>query len=204
MPQLTESQAQESAAIASISNQGLNVANCLKPPYRAPHHTASAPALVGGGSNPKPGEISLAHNGTLFLDELPEFDRKVLEVLREPLETGHITISRAAGQVDLPARFQLVAAMNPCPCGYLGDNSRRCHCTSEQVMRYRARVSGPLLDRIDMHLEVPRISHEVLRKGSPQGEESSASIRARVVAAHNRALVRSGNSNSALTAKESK
>ena len=125
---------------------------------------------MGGGSNPKPGEISLAQNGTLFLDGLPEFDRKVLEVLREPLETGHITISRAAGQ----------------------------------VMRYRARVSGPLLDRIDMHLEVPRISHEVLRKGSPQGEESSASIRARVVAAHNRALVRSGKSNSALTGKEAK
>ncbi|MBK8816493.1 MAG: YifB family Mg chelatase-like AAA ATPase [Methylococcaceae bacterium] len=204
LPQLTEKQAQESAAIASISDQGLNVANWLKPPYRAPHHTASAPALVGGGSNPKPGEISLAHNGTLFLDELPEFDRKVLEVLREPLETGHITISRAARQVDFPARFQLVAAMNPCPCGYLGDASGRCHCTSEQVIRYRARVSGPLLDRIDMHLEVPRISHEVLRKGSPQGEESSASIRQRVVAARNRAIARSGKANAGLSAKEVK
>jgi magnesium chelatase family protein len=204
LPQLTEQQAQESAAIASISDCGLNVTNWLKPPYRAPHHTASAPALVGGGSNPKPGEISLAHNGTLFLDELPEFDRKVLEVLREPLETGHITISRAARQVDFPARFQLVAAMNPCPCGYLGDSSGRCHCTSEQVMRYRARVSGPLLDRIDMHLDVPRISHEVLRKGSPEGEESSTAIRARVVAARNRALARSGKANSALTAKEVK
>jgi len=204
LPQLTEQQAQETAAIASISDQGLNVANWLKPPYRAPHHTASAPALVGGGSNPKPGEISLAHNGTLFLDELPEFDRKVLEVLREPLETGHITISRAARQVDFPARFQLVAAMNPCPCGYLGDASGRCHCTSEQVMRYRSRVSGPLLDRIDMHLEVPRISHEVLRKGSPQGEETSIRIRARVVAARNRALARSGKANAALTAKEVK
>jgi magnesium chelatase family protein len=204
LPQLTERQAQETAAIASISDQGLNVANWLKPPYRAPHHTASAPALVGGGSNPKPGEISLAHNGTLFLDELPEFDRKVLEVLREPLETGHITISRAARQVDFPARFQLIAAMNPCPCGFLGDASGRCHCTSEQVMRYRARVSGPLLDRIDMHLDVPRIPHEVLRKGSPQGEETSASIRARVVAARNRALARSGKANSALTAKEVK
>jgi len=204
LPQLTEQQAQESAAIASISDQGLNVANWLKPPYRAPHHTASAPALVGGGSNPKPGEISLAHNGTLFLDELPEFDRKVLEVLREPLETGHITISRAARQVDFPARFQLVAAMNPCPCGFLGDSSGRCHCTSEQVMRYRARVSGPLLDRIDMHLDVPRISHEVLRKGSPEGEETSAAIRARVVAARNHALARRGKANSALTAKEVK
>ena len=204
LPQLTEQQAQESAAIASISDQGLNVANWLKPPYRAPHHTASAAALVGGGSNPKPGEISLAHNGTLFLDELPEFDRKVLEVLREPLETGHITISRAARQVDFPARFQLLAAMNPCPCGFLGDASGRCHCTSEQVMRYRARVSGPLLDRIDMHLEVPRVSHEILRKGSPEGEETSASIRQRVISARNRALLRSGKANSALTAKEVK
>jgi len=204
LPQLTEQQAQETAAIASISDQGLDVANWLKPPYRSPHHTASAAALVGGGSNPRPGEISLAHNGTLFLDELPEFDRKVLEVLREPLETGHITISRAARQVDFPARFQLVAAMNPCPCGFLGDASGRCHCTSEQVMRYRARVSGPLLDRIDMHLEVPRISHEVLRKGSPEGEESSEQIRTRVVAARNLAVARSGKANSALTAKEVK
>ncbi|MEQ1530163.1 MAG: YifB family Mg chelatase-like AAA ATPase [Methylococcales bacterium] len=204
LPLLTEQQAQESAALASISDQGLDVQNWLKPPYRSPHHTASAPALVGGGGNPRPGEISLAHNGTLFLDELPEFDRKVLEVLREPLETGHITISRAARQVDFPARFQLIAAMNPCPCGYLGDSSGRCHCSSEQVMRYRARVSGPLLDRIDMHLEVPRVSHEVLRKGSPQGEESSATIRARVIAARNIALARSGKANSALTAKEVK
>jgi magnesium chelatase family protein len=204
LPQLTEQQAQETAAIASISDQGLDVANWLKPPYRAPHHTASAAALVGGGGNPRPGEISLAHNGTLFLDELPEFDRKVLEVLREPLETGHITISRAARQVDFPARFQLIAAMNPCPCGFLGDASGRCHCTSEQVMRYRARVSGPLLDRIDMHLEVPRISHEVLRKGSPDGEETSEQIRVRVVAARNLAVARSGKANSALTAKEVK
>ncbi|MBL6985494.1 MAG: YifB family Mg chelatase-like AAA ATPase [Methylobacter sp.] len=204
LPQLTEQQAQETAAIASISDKGLDVANWLKPPYRAPHHTASAAALVGGGSNPKPGEISLAHNGTLFLDELPEFDRKVLEVLREPLETGHITISRAARQVDFPARFQLIAAMNPCPCGFLGDASGRCHCTSEQVMRYRARVSGPLLDRIDMHLEVPRISHEVLRKGSPDGEESSETIRTRVVAARNIAMARCGKANSALSAKEVK
>jgi magnesium chelatase family protein len=204
LPLLSEQQAQETAAIASISDQGLDVANWLKPPYRAPHHTASAAALVGGGSNPKPGEISLAHNGTLFLDELPEFDRKVLEVLREPLETGHITISRANRQADFPARFQLIAAMNPCPCGYLGDASGRCHCTSEQVMRYRSRVSGPLLDRIDMHLEVPRISHEVLRKGSPNGEESSAQIRERVVAARNIALSRNGKANSALTAKEVK
>jgi magnesium chelatase family protein len=160
--------------------------------------------LVGGGSNPKPGEISLSHYGTLFLDELPEFDRKVLEVLREPLETGHITISRAARQVDFPARFQLIAAMNPCPCGYLGDASGRCHCSSEQVGRYRAKISGPLLDRIDMHLEVPRVPHEVLRRGSPDGEESSATIRARVVAARNLALARAGKANAALSAKEVK
>lgn len=171
---------------------------------RAPHHTASAPALVGGGSNPKPGEISLAHNGLLFLDELPEFDRKVLEVLREPLETGHITISRAARQADFPARFQLIAAMNPCPCGYLGDPSGRCHCTSEQVSRYRGKISGPLLDRIDMHIEVPRVSHEVLRKGSPEGEESSAVIRQRVIQARNIAMTRSGKANSQLTAPEVK
>jgi magnesium chelatase family protein len=204
LPLLSEQQAQESAAIASISDQLFDVANWLKPPYRAPHHTASAAALVGGGSNPRPGEISLAHNGALFLDELPEFDRKVLEVLREPLETGHITISRAARQVNFPARFQLIAAMNPCPCGYLGDSSGRCHCTSEQVMRYRARISGPLLDRIDMHLEVPRVSHEVLRNGSPQGEESSAAIRARVIAARQLAVARYGKANAILTAKEVK
>lgn len=204
LPLLNEQQAQESAAIASISDQGLDVKNWLKPPYRAPHHTASAAALVGGGSNPKPGEISLAHWGTLFLDELPEFDRKVLEVLREPLETGHITISRANRQVDFPAKFQLIAAMNPCPCGFLGDASGRCRCTSEQVARYRAKISGPLLDRIDMHLEVPRISHEILRKGSPDGEESSATIRARVTAARDLAINRSGKVNSLLNAVEVK
>ncbi|TXL15478.1 ATP-dependent protease [Methylococcaceae bacterium HT3] len=204
LPPLTEAQALESAAIVSISDTHFNASNWLKPPYRAPHHTASAPALVGGGSNPKPGEISLAHNGLLFLDELPEFDRKVLEVLREPLETGHITISRAARQADFPARFQLIAAMNPCPCGYLGDPSGRCHCTSEQVSRYRGKISGPLLDRIDMLLEVSRVSHEVLRKGSPEGEESSASIRQRVIHARNIAIARSGKVNSKLSAAEVK
>ncbi|ASF44925.1 YifB family Mg chelatase-like AAA ATPase [Methylovulum psychrotolerans] len=202
LPPLTETQAQETAALASISEQGFDVRQWLKSPFRAPHHSASAAALVGGGSNPKPGEISLAHNGTLFLDELPEFDRKVLEVLREPLETGHITISRANRQADFPARFQLIAAMNPCPCGYLGDASGRCHCTSEQVARYRGKISGPLLDRIDMHLEVPRVPHEILRKGSAQGEESSATIRARVVKARTLAVARSGKANSALSAKE--
>ncbi len=204
LPELTEQQAQETAAIASISDQGLDIGNWLRPPFRSPHHTASAAALVGGGSNPKPGEISLAHNGTLFLDELPEFDRKVLEVLREPLETGHITISRASRQADFPANFQLIAAMNPCPCGYLGDPSGRCHCTSEQVARYRGRISGPLLDRIDMHLEVPRVSLDVLRQGSAEGEESSATIKQRVVAARELAFSRCGKSNAALTAAEVK
>ncbi len=204
LPLLTEQQAQQTAAIASVSGQGFDVKNWRKPPFRAPHHTASAPALVGGGSNPKPGEISLAHNGALFLDELPEFDRRVLEVLREPLETGHITISRANRQADFPASFQLIAAMNPCPCGYLGDASGRCHCTSEQVSRYRNKISGPLLDRIDMHLEVPRVPHEVLRKGSPDGEESSLAIRERVMAARMVALNRSGKPNASLAANEVK
>jgi magnesium chelatase family protein len=146
-------------------------------PFRAPHHTASAIALAGGGSNPRPGEISLAHRGVLFLDELPEYQRQALEVLREPLETGHITISRAARQTVFPARFQLVAAMNPCPCGYAGDPDGRCHCTTEQVQRYRQRISGPLLDRIDLQLSMPRISWQQLHA---QPGEDSQSVRQRV------------------------
>jgi len=204
LPELSEQEAQETAAIASISDHGLDISKWRQPPFRAPHHTASAAALVGGGSNPKPGEISLSHHGALFLDELPEFDRKVLEVLREPLETGHITISRANRQADFPARFQLIAAMNPCPCGYLGDASGRCHCTSEQVARYRARVSGPLLDRIDMHLEVPRVPLEVLRKGTKDGEETSSMIRQRVITARAVSSKRQGKTNAALSAKEIK
>ena len=204
IPQLTEQQAQQTAAIASISDCGLDVKNWLRPPFRAPHHTASAAALVGGGSNPKPGEISLAHNGTLFLDELPEFDRKVLEVLREPLETGKITISRATRQADFPAKFQLIAAMNPCPCGYLGDASGRCHCTADQVAKYKGKISGPLLDRIDMHIEVPRVSHEVLRKGSVEGEETSTEIRKRVINARKIAVEQRGKTNSELITCRSK
>lgn len=146
----------------------------------------------------------MSHHGALFLDELPEFDRKVLEVLREPMETGHITISRANRQADFPARFQLIAAMNPCPCGYLGDASGRCRCSSEQVARYRTRISGPLLDRIDMHLEVPRVPLEVLRKGSKEGDECSQTIRQRVIAARQLAEQRQGKTNSALSAKEVK
>lgn len=202
LPALNEAQAIESATIASISDQGFSMARWRQAPFRAPHHTASAAALVGGGSNPKPGEISLAHNGVLFLDELPEFDRKVLEVLREPLETGHITISRANRQADFPARFQLIAAMNPCPCGYLGDSSGRCHCTSEQVTRYRNRISGPLLDRIDIHLEVPRVPIEALRHSSNIETETSATIRQRVTTARDIAYQRQGKLNSALNTKE--
>ena len=150
--------------------------------------------MVGGGSNPKPGEISLSHNGALFLDELPEFDRKVLEVLREPLETGRITISRAHQQVEFPARFQLIAAMNPCPCGYWGDPSGRCRCTYEQIQRYRQKISGPLLDRIDIHLEVMRMPSETMHTTHADGE-NSASIRARVTLARARALARQAKPN---------
>ncbi len=155
LPSMTQQESLETAAIRSISNLGFSVADWQQRPFRSPHHTASGVALVGGGSNPRPGEISLAHNGVLFLDELPEFDRKVLEVLREPLESGQVTISRAARQEQFPARFQLIAAMNPCPCGHLGDTSgRNCRCTGDQVARYRGRISGPLLDRIDMTIQV--------------------------------------------------
>ena len=204
LPPLTEDEALETAAIMSVTNQVIDLSNWRNPPFRAPHHTASAPALVGGGSNPKPGEISLAHNGTLFLDELPEFDRKVLEVLREPLETGHITISRAAHQANYPAKFQLIAAMNPCFCGFYGDESGKCRCTSEQIRRYRSRISGPLLDRIDIHVEVPRITHELLRNGSTQGEESSNQILHRVIKARKRAIYRWGQPNALMTAPEVK
>lgn len=200
MPPLTEAEALETAAIASISAQGLDLKQWGVRPFRAPHHTASGVALVGGGGQPRPGEISLAHHGVLFLDELPEYDRRVLEVLREPLESGRITISRAARQADFPARFQLVAAMNPCPCGYLGDSERRCACGPEQVRRYRARISGPLIDRIDLHIEVPRLAHRVLRGDAP--EESSATVRARVCAARDRQLQRAGKANSALGTRE--
>ncbi len=196
LPPMSEAEAMEAAAIASISTQGIDLNRWARRPFRAPHHTSSGVALVGGGSHPRPGEVSLATHGVLFLDELPEFSRRVLEVLREPLESGHITISRAARQADFPARFQLVAAMNPCPCGYLGDADRRCACTPEQVRRYRARVSGPLVDRIDLHIEVPRLPRKLLRATTP--EESSATVAARVAAARVRQLERTGQPNAAL------
>ncbi|MGH8397275.1 MAG: YifB family Mg chelatase-like AAA ATPase [Gammaproteobacteria bacterium] len=202
LPPMTEEEALQTAAVASISDTGFNAALWRRRPYRAPHHTASGVALVGGGSYPRPGEISLAHHGVLFLDELPEFDRHVLEVLREPLETGQIVVSRAARQAEFPARFQLIAAMNPCPCGYLGDASGRCHCTFEQVQRYRARISGPLLDRIDLHVDVPRPPREALRPDTPSDGEASGVIAARVTAARNRQLARSGKPNGRLTPRE--
>lgn len=200
LPSMTEDEALESAAMQSLSSGGFNVAHWKRRPYRSPHHTASGVALVGGGSNPRPGEISLAMNGVLFLDELPEFDRKVLEVLREPLESGRITISRAARQADFPARFQLIAAMNPCPCGYLGHYSGKCRCTPDQVARYRGKISGPLLDRIDIQIEVPAAPQEDLMRQVQS--ESSSSIRQRVESAYQRQLTRQDKANARLTVKE--
>ncbi len=200
LPPMTDREALETAALASISDQGFIPSHWRLRPFRAPHHTASGVALVGGGSHPRPGEISLAHNGVLFLDELPEFDRRVLEVLREPLESGRITISRAARQAEYPARFQLVAAMNPCPCGYLGHPSGRCHCSREQVLRYRNRISGPLLDRIDLHVEVPSLAQPELR--AEQTGESSAVVRQRVAAARERQVERQGKANAALSNRD--
>jgi magnesium chelatase family protein len=193
LPPLAESEALELAAVRSVAGLAIDVSRWTMRGFRAPHHTASAVALVGGGSVPRPGEISLAHHGVLFLDELPEFDRHVLEVLREPLESGRIVISRAARQAEFPARFQLVAAMNPCPCGHAGDVSGRCRCTPDAIARYRARLSGPLLDRIDLKLEVPRVAHAELRAAQPG--EPSAAVAARVAAARTRQLARSGRPN---------
>ncbi|MEO8418718.1 MAG: YifB family Mg chelatase-like AAA ATPase [Methylophilaceae bacterium] len=199
LPAMTEQEALESAAIQSL-NGGYRTELWRRRPFRSPHHTASGVALVGGGGIPRPGEISLAHHGVLFLDELPEFDRKVLEVLREPLESGHITISRAARQADFPASFQLLAAMNPCPCGYLGHHNGKCRCTPDQVARYRAKISGPLLDRIDLHIEVPALRDDELTAGSTG--EASQHIRSRVERARNMQLARQGKANFLLSSKE--
>jgi magnesium chelatase family protein len=196
---MTEDEALSSAAIQSLNGQ-YKSENWGRRPFRAPHHTASGVALVGGGSTPRPGEISLAHHGVLFLDELPEFDRKVLEVLREPLESGHITISRAARQADFPAQFQLIAAMNPCPCGYLGHHNNKCRCTPDQISRYRAKISGPLLDRIDLHIEVPALKEDELLSNATS--ESSEIIRGRVTKARNLQAARQGKSNNQLSTKE--
>ena len=200
LPPMGEEEALASAAMQSLGSSGFDVKNWKRRPYRAPHHTASAVALVGGGSNPRPGEISMAMNGVLFLDELPEFNRDVLEVLREPLESGKISVSRAARQAEFPARFQLIAAMNPCPCGFLGHYSGRCHCTPDQVTRYRNRISGPLLDRIDLHVEVPSVPEKDL--GLRQAGESSTAVRERVTSARERQLRRQGKPNALLAVKE--
>ena len=200
LPPMTDAEAVESAAIQSLGSQGFDVRNWMRRPYRAPHHTASAVALVGGGSQPRPGEISMAMHGVLFLDELPEFDRSVLEVLREPLESGRIVVSRAARQAEFPARFQLIAAMNPCPCGYLGHYSGRCHCTPDQVARYRRRISGPLMDRIDLQIEVPAVPDADLV--SRQAGEPSLAIRQRVGMARERQQRRQGKPNAQLGVKD--
>lgn len=199
LPAMSEEEALEAAAVQSL-NGSFNLDVWGRRPFRTPHHSASSVALVGGGSTPRPGEISLAHNGVLFLDELPEFPRAVLEALREPLESGRVTISRAARQADFPARFQLVAAMNPCPCGYLGHPANKCRCTPDQVSRYRGRISGPLLDRIDIQIEVPALPQEELL-GAAAGE-SSGTIRQRVAAARALAVARQGKSNADLSPKE--
>ena len=201
LPSMSEAEALEAAAIDSVLGKPLVLSDWRRRPFRAPHHTASAPAMVGGGPGPRPGEVSRAHNGVLFLDELPEFNRSVLEVLREPMETGAITISRAARQAEYPAKFQLIAAMNPCPCGYLGDNQADCRCSGDRVASYRGKISGPLLDRIDLHVEVTRPSTAVLRSGSADGE-SSATVAARIRSAWCVQMQRSGTSNARLEGEQ--
>ena len=200
MPRLNDSDAISSASLHSLSTQGFNLHDWALVPFRSPHHTTSSVALVGGGANPKPGEISLAHNGVLFLDELPEFDRKVLEVLREPLEAKKISIARANQKVEYVADFQLIAAMNPCPCGNAGQPQKACRCSIEQINRYRAKISEPLLDRIDIIVEVPTLNTNELQ-GLSDGE-SSSSIRERVCAAQKIQLQRQNKLNYALSNSE--
>ncbi|HEY6864551.1 MAG TPA: YifB family Mg chelatase-like AAA ATPase [Burkholderiales bacterium] len=200
LPEMTDAEALESAALQSLGSPGFRLERWKQRPFRAPHHSASSVALVGGGGDPRPGEISLAHHGVLFLDELPEFERRVLEALREPLESGRVAISRAARQAEFPASFQLIAAMNPCPCGYLGHYSGRCRCTPDQVARYRRKLSGPLLDRIDVQIEVPSLREDDLTR-LPEGE-SSLDVRARVQAAYARQLERQGKPNARLAPRE--
>lgn len=202
LPPMTEEEAIETAAVWS-SDGRFTPQHWRVRPFRAPHHSASPAAIVGGvggGGAVRPGEISLAHGGVLFLDELPEFERRVLEALREPLETGRVAVARVKERVEYPARFQLVAAMNPCPCGYLGDPSGRCRCTPAQIERYHAKLSGPLLDRIDLWVEVPRLLPETLAAAAPG--ESSAQVRARVLAARERQLARQGKENARLSGSE--
>jgi magnesium chelatase family protein len=207
LPPLTEDEALASAAIASLAGRFHPEAWGVRP-FRAPHHTSSAAALTGGGSDPRPGEISLAHHGVLFLDELPEWDRRVLDALREPLESGVIHISRAARQSTFPAQFQFVAAMNPCPCGWLGHESGRCHCTPDRIARYRARVSGPLLDRIDLGIEVPAVTPEELAVRGDVAQRpdlpsvTHAAVRAQATRARARQTERQGKINARLGPRE--
>ncbi|CAE6694671.1 Competence protein ComM [Paraburkholderia domus] len=202
LPPMTDDEALSSAALLSASRAGFSPSQWRQRPFRAPHHSSSAPALVGGRNPPQPGEITLAHLGVLFLDELPEFDRHVLETLREPLEAGRITISRAALQADFPAACQLIAAMNPCPCGWRGDPNGRCRCTPEIAARYLRKLSGPLLDRIDIQIEIPALTPAELSARSTSAGESSASIALRVNAARERQLARQGKTNRELGGRE--
>jgi magnesium chelatase family protein len=202
LPPMNDTEALSHAAVASVSHYGVDISRWKQRPFRSPHHTASGVALVGGGGQPRPGEISLAHHGVLFLDELTEWPRHVLDVLREPLESGRVIISRAARQAEFPASFMLVAAMNPCPCGYFGDPSGRCHCPPDVVARYRGRVSGPLLDRIDIQIDVPRVPPAELRPVAQEKAETSAVVRERVLAARAVAQSRQGKANAALQGEE--
>lgn len=197
LPPLDSQENLEVASIYSVSNTSHPFG---QRPFRAPHHTASAIALVGGGSHPKPGEITLAHLGVLFLDELPEFDRKVLEVLRQPLESKEIVISRASRQITFPANFQLIAAMNPCPCGYAFNQDIRCQCSTDAIKRYQSRISGPLLDRIDLHLDVPPLQAHELQDTAPV--ENSQTVRERVIEAYTLQIQRQQCLNHALSPKQ--
>ncbi|MBN1684196.1 MAG: YifB family Mg chelatase-like AAA ATPase [Gammaproteobacteria bacterium] len=202
LPYMIYEEAIESAATKSICPGGFHIKDWQKRPFRNPHHSASSVAIVGGSNPPRPGEISLAHHGVLFLDEFPEFNRQVLEALREPLESAKITISRAARQIEFPADFQLIAAMNPCPCGYLGDPEKLCRCSPTQIQRYRMKVSGPILDRIDMYIEMPRIAAKTLTQETV-GEKSEI-VRERVEKARELQLKRAGKINTKLTNSELK
>jgi magnesium chelatase family protein len=199
LPDKQPDEALQSAAVSSLCGR-FSLERWGQRPTCAPHHSASSVALVGGGSPPRPGEISLAHHGVLFLDEFPEFSRSALEALREPLETGTITIARAARRAEFPARFQLIAAMNPCPCGYLGSSHQRCRCTPDQISRYQGRLSGPLMDCIDLHIEVPAAPLRELLNAPPG--ESTASMRKRCVAARTLSVARQGKPNHALAGLE--
>ena len=198
LPPLTVEESIEVTKVHSAAGKG-NGALAKERPFRAPHHTISTSGLAGGGSNPRPGEVSLAHHGVLFLDELPEFSRPTLEVLRGPLEDGHVTISRVAATLSYPARVTLVCSMNPCPCGYAGDTRRTCRCSGGQIERYQGRISGPLLDRIDLFVDVPRLARDELR-GRETGEPSEV-IRERVTKAREKQIERQGVPNSALAGR---